>query len=251
MRLSLLFAASIGSVIIAGCGPAVNKEYLYLAREGDTVRALTLRLTGNEKPAKLIAGENELGVDTPLPPNNVLHINSKTVIKNMGYITVLEDYNEARAKLLRYDFSGARALYEKIHMTPNDPAVVYEKAICDYLSGDFNSAYVEPAGNDGSFSAILSACCDSAASDLPAAEDKLLARLLNEPGDRRSKYLLGEVMRRQKRYPEARDAYFGLLLDNEDNIIAELTRAAVKRATREEMNEVKERIETENANKKH
>ncbi len=251
MRLSLLLTVSISSVIIAGCGPAVNKEYLYLAREGDTVRALTLRLTGNEKPAKLIAEENGLDADEPISASLPIRIDSKTIIKNKGDTADLEEYEAARAKLLRYDFLGAATLYRDIRTTPDDPAVAYEKLLCDYLLGDFDSAYAKPAGDDGYYSAVLSACRDSAAGDLLAAEDKLLARLLNEPGDRRSKYLLGEVMRRQKRYPAARNAYFGLLLDNEEDIIAELTRTAIKRATREEMDEVKERIELGGGNGEH
>lgn len=247
MRFSLIVAVVACSVFIIGCAPIAEKEYLYLAREGDTVRALTLRLTGNEKPAKLIAEENGLDADEPLPAHRFIRINNRTVIKNKGDIVDLEEYKAARLKLLRYDFTGARALYENIRMTPDDPTVAYEKLLCNYLLGDFNSAYAKSAGNDGASSAILSACCSSAASDLPVAEDKLLARLLNEPADRRSKYLLGEVMRREKRYPEARDAYFGLLLDNEEDIIAELTRSAIKRATREEMNDAKERIEKESS----
>jgi len=207
---------------------------------------LTLRLTGSEKPAKLIAEGNGLEPDEPLPARRTIRIDSNNVRKNRGDLTVLKEYNSARAKLLHYDFDDARDSDDNIQMPGEDPAVIFETALCDYLSGNFDGAIrLLDIQGDSSSSAVLSAFCASANGDLPAAEDKLLSRLLNEPGDRRSKYLLGEVMRRQKRYPEARSAYFGLLLDNENGIVAELTRTAVERATREEMKDVKERIENE------
>ncbi|MCP4230718.1 MAG: hypothetical protein GY771_11315 [bacterium] len=244
MRLSILVSATIYSVIIAGCGPTVEQEYLYLAREGDTVRAISLRLTDSEKPATEIAEYNLLAPDAAFDTPTLIRINNSTVKKNRGNTTLLEEYGETRAKLLRYELGTARKSYDNLSIEADDPSVRYEAAITSYLLGNFDEtrSYNENDGDITGFE-LLHACCLSGTGDLAKAEDRLLSRLLNEPDDRRSKYLLGEVLRRQRRYTGARTAYFDLLLDDESDVIAGLTRASIERAIREEMSYAKEQLD--------